>query len=332
MRVRTHYQNLKVARDAPQEVIEAAYRALSLKYGPGSNPHADAARVRRLIDDAYAVLSSAEHRRRHDEWIDRTDGRSGEACIDSSRLQTWMRDRLLLWGVCVAALVGLGLFAWRPWSEGVTEHTTAARTVTIAPSTTPSVLTGPRDQPPAISGALPRTALEMSEGRSPPPRVRSSNLVSTGEWTPVGPDTPLCSMPLPLPDTDVMTKRWSPESAGSPELWIQASGKVGNVYAKVLSTTDRNVVATAFVRKDGKLRVRLQPGSYKLRYVRIESWYGADLVKACAAAPATEGNDTIELHSAIRSGDSMMKDIVTVELQQQLGGNFATHKIPIDDF
>jgi hypothetical protein len=48
--------------------------------------------------------------------------------------------------------------------------------------------------------------------------------------------------------------------------------------------------------------------------------------------PATEGNDTIELHSAIRSGDSMMKDIVTVELQQQLGGNFATHKIPIDDF
>jgi len=33
-RVRTHYDNLKVARDAPHEVIRAAYKTLSQKYHP----------------------------------------------------------------------------------------------------------------------------------------------------------------------------------------------------------------------------------------------------------------------------------------------------------
>ena len=37
-RVRTHYDDLKVARDAPPEVIRAAYRSLSLKYHPDYNP------------------------------------------------------------------------------------------------------------------------------------------------------------------------------------------------------------------------------------------------------------------------------------------------------
>ncbi|WP_083446899.1 DnaJ domain-containing protein [Azoarcus sp. CIB] len=37
-RIRTHYDNLKVARDAPIEVIKAAYPSLSQKYHPDRNP------------------------------------------------------------------------------------------------------------------------------------------------------------------------------------------------------------------------------------------------------------------------------------------------------
>ena len=37
MSFRTHYDNLKVARNAPQAVIRAAYKALSQRYHPDLN-------------------------------------------------------------------------------------------------------------------------------------------------------------------------------------------------------------------------------------------------------------------------------------------------------
>ena len=36
-KIRTHYDNLKVARDAPIEVIRAAYKSLCMKYHPDLN-------------------------------------------------------------------------------------------------------------------------------------------------------------------------------------------------------------------------------------------------------------------------------------------------------
>lgn len=69
-KVHTHYDNLKVARDAPPELIRAAYRTLSQKYHPDKNPgNADAGRKMSIINTAYAVLSNDTSRRKHDEWI-----------------------------------------------------------------------------------------------------------------------------------------------------------------------------------------------------------------------------------------------------------------------
>jgi hypothetical protein len=68
-KVHTHYDNLKTARDAPDEVIRAAYKALSQKYHPDKNPEPDAARIMAILNASYAVLSDEAQRRRHDEWI-----------------------------------------------------------------------------------------------------------------------------------------------------------------------------------------------------------------------------------------------------------------------
>jgi len=66
----THYDNLKVARNAPIEVIRAAYRALSAKYHPDLNPGSDqAVRAMKIINAAYEVLSDPERRHQHDQWI-----------------------------------------------------------------------------------------------------------------------------------------------------------------------------------------------------------------------------------------------------------------------
>lgn len=76
-KVRTHYDNLKVARNAPPEVIRAAYKSLSQKYHPDQNPgDPDAARIMALINEAYRILSDPVKRREHDEWIRRSESDS----------------------------------------------------------------------------------------------------------------------------------------------------------------------------------------------------------------------------------------------------------------
>lgn len=69
-KIRTHYDNLKVARNAPAEVIRAAYKVLTQKYHPDKNPgDAGAARIMHIINTSYEVLSDPQRRSAHDLWI-----------------------------------------------------------------------------------------------------------------------------------------------------------------------------------------------------------------------------------------------------------------------
>ena len=75
-RIHTHYDNLKVARDAPPEVIRAAYKTLSQKYHPDRHGNSqEAIRIIQIINTAYSVLSDPAKRREHDEWIYRSEAR-----------------------------------------------------------------------------------------------------------------------------------------------------------------------------------------------------------------------------------------------------------------
>jgi len=68
--IHTHYDNLKVARNAPPEVIRAAYKTLSQNFHPDRNPgNPDAARIMGIINTSYAVLSDPAKRQEHDMWI-----------------------------------------------------------------------------------------------------------------------------------------------------------------------------------------------------------------------------------------------------------------------
>lgn len=67
---RTHYDNLKVARDAPPEVIRAAYKALAQRHHPDRNPGNErAARIMQIVNASYQVLSNPDARANHDSWI-----------------------------------------------------------------------------------------------------------------------------------------------------------------------------------------------------------------------------------------------------------------------
>ena len=68
---RTHYDNLKVTKDAPASVIRAAYKALCQTFHPdkfqGSNEEAE--RVIKLVNASYAVLIDPAKRAAHNAWI-----------------------------------------------------------------------------------------------------------------------------------------------------------------------------------------------------------------------------------------------------------------------
>lgn len=70
----THYDNLKVARNAPPEVIRAAFKTLSQKFHPDRHGgDTRATQAFQMITAAYEVLSDPQRRLQHDEWIARTE-------------------------------------------------------------------------------------------------------------------------------------------------------------------------------------------------------------------------------------------------------------------
>lgn len=76
-RFRTHYDNLKVSRDAPPEVIRSAYKALVNKYHPDRNHGSERAlKAMQAINTSFEVLNDPVRRKAHDEWIDRKAGQT----------------------------------------------------------------------------------------------------------------------------------------------------------------------------------------------------------------------------------------------------------------
>lgn len=89
--VHTHYDNLKVARDAPPEVIRAAYKTLCKKFHPDHHQNNPAmTKTFQLISVAYGVLSDPVLRQQHDVWIEKAEARGVEDVMQkksSSRKQ-----------------------------------------------------------------------------------------------------------------------------------------------------------------------------------------------------------------------------------------------------
>lgn len=63
---KNYYEILQVDPAAEQEVIEAAYRRLALKYHPDANKNADATLRMRQLNEAHAVLSDPRKRSDYD--------------------------------------------------------------------------------------------------------------------------------------------------------------------------------------------------------------------------------------------------------------------------
>ena len=119
----THYDSLKVTEDAPQEVIRAAYRVLSLKYHPDtSNGSRQALRMMQTLNEAYAILSDAGkradydgelHRRRHPAPIPKQTARAVWHDVRfSAPRPVWLKSSLLFLSDARVVIPAVALIWW----------------------------------------------------------------------------------------------------------------------------------------------------------------------------------------------------------------------------
>lgn len=69
MAIRTHYDNLRVARDASTEAIRAAYRELVQQYAANHSPSAEANRLMKTVHNSYSILSNPIQKNKYDQWL-----------------------------------------------------------------------------------------------------------------------------------------------------------------------------------------------------------------------------------------------------------------------
>jgi DnaJ-class molecular chaperone len=79
-KIHTHYDNLKITRNAPTSVVKAAYKALSQIYHPDKfkGCKKEAERITKIINASYLVLFDPVQRQSHDGWIDSKESEATE--------------------------------------------------------------------------------------------------------------------------------------------------------------------------------------------------------------------------------------------------------------
>ena len=294
-KIHTHYDNLKVARQAPPEVIRAAYKALSQKYHPDKNPGDEkAARIMAIVNTAYNTLSDPERRREHDEWIaaeeweiewlESTHGDEGRARARADAGAGWeappparrarprmLRDPRWWMALCGCFVAGAAV----------------ALLVAAPAKVLPAALAWSRD-PPAPAAPV---------RRDPPPAAAALD----GWARPYGQDAraapsdikALAVTQLVIParapdcDTDLQTlaspngEPWPAQSGyvnGFPvgnvgtemQVTIDNSANGSPVFVKVYDLDRRSNVRHAYVQARGSLTIdKLAAGKYEVRYQNI---------------------------------------------------------------
>ncbi|MGZ4997035.1 MAG: J domain-containing protein [Methylobacter sp.] len=79
--IHTHYDNLKVARNAPISVIKAAHKALCQTYHPDKFQRntEEAERIIKIVNASYTALINPVTRAKHDRWINKQEAKTKQS-------------------------------------------------------------------------------------------------------------------------------------------------------------------------------------------------------------------------------------------------------------
>lgn len=267
MPVRTHYDNLKVSRDAPSEVIRAAYKSLAQKYHPDRNPGDErAAKVMLLINEAYEVLSDPVRRKQHDLWIEAKE-RAARAAT-SPPPQPEVRPQ------------------WDPRQSPPTQPQPASQASAADAAPAPKKKSSRWSKlfwAGAVIYGLTHLfpGIKSSNTSAPPVSTSTSSNYATSAASPVNAANkpvakPQCvAMPRspkgrPWPDTAQTITKF--RSKGHSSITLDNTGGSSNIYAKVTIAGTKTDVKDGYVPAGQSLELKdLVPGTYVVKYKNVTS-------------------------------------------------------------
>ena len=247
-RVRTHYDNLKVARDAPVEIIHAAFRTLAAKYHPDVNPgNHKTAEIFRIINRSYEALCDPTKRAEHDRWIAEQES----PVFTPPVFQTEEKRPVNKWivGGCVGtAVVAVILLAFRAGREpGVQPKRTSE---TQQPQ--PSALT------PALGSVPSFEEFKANEARSQPQPTVSARKKTQGHNSPRSEiDEVIHSGKYSQLPPAVMV---SPATGSGPSHQSLVNQTIYDITVTYDGPTERSVTIPAH----DSLEVEIAPGQYRV--------------------------------------------------------------------
>ncbi len=303
-KIHTHYDNLKVARGAPGEVIRAAYKALSQKYHPDKNPGDEkAARIMAIVNTAYNTLSDPVRRKEHDEWIASEEwevewlAEEGEGS-SRSRPDSWeprapserrprarlMRDPRWWLGLSTCFVVGAAaavfigqqprgklpeMLSWAGKPEPVAAPAAVAA---------PSAKSAP-DRPDELGSDASTEGWarrEGGEGKAPPPEIKAlavTQLVVPARAPDCGTD--LLTLAAPSGDPWPEASGYLPgypvgNSGGEMQVIIDNGENPSPIFVKLYDLDRRSNVRHVYVQPKGNFIIdKLAAGKYEVRYQNI---------------------------------------------------------------
>lgn len=294
-KIHTHYDNLKVARLAPPEVIRAAYKALTQKYHPDKNPGDEkAARIMAILNTAYGILADPARRKEHDEWIvaeeweiewlESTRGDDGHKPRDAAAAHAWeprpvgarvpyRASRDPKWWFGLAACFAAGGAAAFLVMEQPRVLPVALASVLGAPS---QPKTAPQSEPAADGWAVGKAYLPEGPSRAPPDikTLAVSQLVVPA----YAPDCDSALQALVAPNGE----GWPLESGyvegypvGNPgeqmKVTVDNSSNGSALFVKLYDLDRRANVRHAYVLAHATLAIdKLAAGKYEVRYQNVE--------------------------------------------------------------
>ena len=288
-KIHTHYENLKVARIAPPEVIRAAYKALSQKYHPDKNPGDEkAARIMAILNTAYSTLSDPHRRKEHDDWINAEEWEvewleSTENKIrnvdQSTGIARYRPSRDPKWWAVLLGCVGIG------WFSAVLMQAQTGFMSTFMPGSFKPKQVAEVALPVA---AVATAAAKPAEAASKPEETR---IIAISEFR--LPDTANICSPLLRLETAPNGEVWPTQSGyingyqvgnlgGNTQVTIDNSHNMNDIFVKLFDIGNNQLVRYLMVKGRQKFTVeQLIAGNYEVRHQAI----GTDKA-ACAAAAA----------------------------------------------
>jgi len=303
-KIHTHYDNLKISRTAPPEVVKAAYKTLVQKYHPDRNQdNPRATEILKVINEAFEVLSDPIKREQHDRWIYEQERlinqnvneqsapssthvnqsqSTGYQYAKQTSVQSTERESNVVRNVVFIAVIGAFIFGFN--HESIENF--------LSPNGSTSSITH-----------------------------ASSNEAAYEE--PVMPPEEPAIPPQPLPNTGDTN---NPSLTGGAPLHVKTSYGDDHYWLKVVDYSTDQEIASYFIRGGDTLDVMLPAGTYKIRYASGKNWYGVDALFGADTAYA-EAQDvfTFSFNGYSYSG-------YTIELIQQVNGNLQTAALDSSQF